>query len=86
MAGNQLSGSMPKSFGNLKNLENLFLMENRLSGPIPEEFGKLKLVRVEMGTNRFSSHLPEVNCIEGKLERFIVSDNNLTSQIPKSFI
>lgn len=38
---NNISGSIPERFGNLKNLESLDLYSNSLSGPIPDSLGKL---------------------------------------------
>jgi hypothetical protein len=38
---NQLSGTLPSEFGNLKNLEELILNDNDLSGTIPTELAGL---------------------------------------------
>ena len=42
---NDLEGTLPREFGQLKSLETLDLRQNRLSGPLPSELGELKGLR-----------------------------------------
>ncbi|KAI8548256.1 hypothetical protein RHMOL_Rhmol07G0259500 [Rhododendron molle] len=84
MSNNQLSGSIPASFGNLFKLTQLFLRANNLSGPIPQEFRNLKnLTVLQMDGNLLSGNLPDI-CEGGKLQYFSVDTNQLTGRIPKS--
>lgn len=42
---NNLSGRIPRQFGNLTNLVSLGLSQNQLSGTIPSSLGNLKSLR-----------------------------------------
>lgn len=45
MHGNNLTGTIPQSFGNLTNLVRLELQKNSLSGTIPASLGNIKTLK-----------------------------------------
>ncbi|XP_062201298.1 MDIS1-interacting receptor like kinase 2-like [Phragmites australis] len=80
---NQLSGSMPKTFGNLQNIQDLQLANNTISGEIPTTHGNLtQLNTLYLNSNELSGPIP----IElGKLinlHGLDLSNNKLTGPIP----
>ena len=59
LANNQLSGSIPSSFGSLSDLTGLYVSGNQLSGSIPSSFGSLSSLKyVELDNNRLSGSIP----------------------------
>ncbi|CAI8604176.1 unnamed protein product [Vicia faba] len=81
-----LIGSIPSSFGVLKNLESMVLLENGLSGRIPLEIGKLvKLKRLVLSGNNFSGSVPDNF---GGLRDLLILDlsrNSLSGKLPSTF-
>ncbi|XP_009597950.1 piriformospora indica-insensitive protein 2-like [Nicotiana tomentosiformis] len=81
-----LTGTIPTSFGNLKNLQSLVLVENRLKGEIPEALGGLiKLVRLVLSGNSFEGPIP---ASLGKLTNLLIFDTNrnfLSGSLPVTF-
>ncbi|MDY6991191.1 MAG: hypothetical protein SVR94_01115, partial [Pseudomonadota bacterium] len=60
LVGNQLSGPIPESLGQLSQLTELLLYSNQLSGPIPESLGQLsQLNDLELSSNQLSGPIPE---------------------------
>ncbi|CAJ2629527.1 unnamed protein product [Trifolium pratense] len=78
-----LIGNIPSSFGLLKNLQSLVLLENGLSGKIPQEIGNLvKLKRLVLSGNNFSGNIPNVF---GGLSDLLILDlsrNSLSGNLP----
>ncbi|KAJ0960979.1 hypothetical protein J5N97_001057 [Dioscorea zingiberensis] len=58
--GNKLSGSLPRSVGNLSTqLEHLSIGQNRISGNIPDDIGNLaNLTFLDMKQNLFTGSIP----------------------------
>ncbi|KAG6498356.1 hypothetical protein ZIOFF_046268 [Zingiber officinale] len=57
--GQNLSGTLSPSIGNLTNLEFVLLQNNSISGEIPAEIGKLsKLHTLDLSDNDFSGEIP----------------------------
>jgi len=89
LAGNQLSGALPKELGNLANLEELNLSFNPLSGEIPAALGnlsnlkKLWLVGNPIG-NQLSGALPSELGNLTNLEVLILNYNQLSGPLPQS--
>lgn len=89
LAGNQLTGEIPKELGNLTNLEELNLSFNPLSGEIPAELGNLSslkelwLVGNPVG-NQLSGALPEELGNLTNLEVLILNYNQLSGPLPQS--
>ncbi|XP_060194343.1 piriformospora indica-insensitive protein 2-like [Lycium barbarum] len=78
-----LTGTIPTSFGYLKNLQSLVLLENGLEGEIPEVLGNLsKLKRLVLADNNFVGPIP--NSI-GRLINLLILDtsrNFLSGALP----
>ncbi|XP_022154390.1 BRASSINOSTEROID INSENSITIVE 1-associated receptor kinase 1-like isoform X2 [Momordica charantia] len=79
---NNISGSIPERFGNLKNLESLDLYSNSLSGPIPDSLGKLtKLSALRLNNNSLSGAIP-MSLTNVPLKILDLSNNHLSGDIP----
>lgn len=78
-----LVGNMPSTFGVLKNLQSLVLLENGLTGNIPQEIGNLvKLKRLVLSGNNFSGNIPDMF---GGLSDLLILDlsrNSLSGTLP----
>ena len=89
LAGNQLTGEIPKELGDLTKLEELNLSFNQLSGEIPAALGnlsnlkKLWLVGNPVG-NQLSGALPEELGNLTNLEVLILNYNQLSGPLPQS--
>ncbi|KAF6986982.1 hypothetical protein CFC21_004662 [Triticum aestivum] len=82
---NQISGSIPKTFGKLQRIRKLQIFNNNLSGSLPQQFGDLiSLVEFGVSKNSLSGPLPANICSGGKLEYFDVSSNMFDGPIPSS--
>ncbi|KAJ0048406.1 hypothetical protein Pint_16389 [Pistacia integerrima] len=78
-----LIGTIPTSFGGLKRLQSLVLLENGLTGKIPMELGNLvSLRRLVLSGNRFNGEIPV--SFGGLTEVLIIdlSRNNLSGSMP----
>ncbi|KAJ8448494.1 LOW QUALITY PROTEIN: hypothetical protein Cgig2_012138 [Carnegiea gigantea] len=53
---NQLTGSVPESFGGLKNNKDLYvrLAKNKLSGPLPKSLGAVDFTVIDLSRNQFT--------------------------------
>ncbi|KAF2288967.1 hypothetical protein GH714_023148 [Hevea brasiliensis] len=59
MSRNKLSGRIPKTLGEMDNLESLDSSHNRLSGEIPQTFGKLsQLTDLQLSNNELTGSIP----------------------------
>ena len=82
---NNLSGTLPASIKNLKNLEVLDLAVNSLKGELPielTELSRIKVLRLELNT--FSGTLPENIGSMKKMEQFVAYGNKLEGSLPAS--
>jgi hypothetical protein len=81
--GNQLTGSIPREFGNLVNLQELWLSRNRLTGSIPSELGQLyQLTRLQLEGNQLSGSIPKELGNLMNLDYLWLYANQLTGTIP----
>ncbi|VAH00122.1 unnamed protein product [Triticum turgidum subsp. durum] len=82
---NQISRSIPKTFGKLQSLQDLRLYDNKLSGSLPQEFGDLiSLVELGLADNSLSGPLPINICSGGRLRHLNVFSNMFNGPIPSS--
>jgi len=85
MSKNNISGPVPSSLGNCKNLTYINLSRNNFAGLIPSEFGNLvNLVILDLSHNNLEGPLPLQlsNCT--KMDRFDVGFNFLNGTLPSS--
>ena len=83
LQGNNLSGAIPPSIGNLTELHTLSLSKNNLSGALPETLGNcVNLQYLHINQNKLTGVLPETlgNCQE--LLKVSLYDNMLSGAIP----
>ncbi|KAL1831870.1 hypothetical protein ACET3Z_001521 [Daucus carota] len=80
-----LTGSLPTTIGNLKNLKNLILVGCGFTGLIPESIGFMQeLVYLSLNQNSFSGHVPASIGNLSKLYWLDLADNKLSGEIPVS--
>ncbi|XP_044461735.1 leucine-rich repeat receptor protein kinase HPCA1-like isoform X2 [Mangifera indica] len=80
-----LTGSLPTTIGDLKNLTSLILVGCGLSGPIPDSIGHLsKLVYLSLNSNSFIGPIPRTIGNLAELYWLDLADNKLTGTIPVS--
>ena len=78
-----LSGDIPESLGNLKNVWWFCLHNSNLSGPIPESLGNLESVLTfVLSSNNLTGRIPESFSKLSNLYDFYLSDNNITGNLP----
>ncbi|KAL7601123.1 hypothetical protein Lser_V15G23872 [Lactuca serriola] len=85
LSRNMLSGTLPKCFGLLPNLQVLILSSNRLSGVIPSSLGNLasSLQWLSLNNNCFQGELPKTlaNCTN--LTLLDLGENRFSGSVPK---
>ncbi|KAI3818335.1 hypothetical protein L1987_12140 [Smallanthus sonchifolius] len=81
-----LTGQIPISFGNLKKLQSLVLIDNGLSGGLPVSISELtRLKRLVISGNLFTGKIPESY---GDLSELLIMDlsrNSLSGSLPLTF-
>lgn len=85
LSSHNLSGTIPKSFGNLTNLSHLDLSKNHLRGTIPATIGNLdSITTVSFYSNKLSGTIPFSIGKLIHLTNLDLSANQLTGVIPSS--
>ena len=84
---NNLTGTIPEEFWNLKKMHILDLSQNNLTGFIPKEIENLSnLEWFKLFQNNFKGNIPEEIGHLDKLNILDFSDNKLNGNIPRSII
>ena len=82
---NNISGTLPESIGELKNLRILELSFNRISGTLPASLGNLsKLEMLAFNGNALTGNVPESLGAIKNLKQIHLSSNFLTGSLPGS--
>jgi len=85
LGGNQISGKIPATIGNLINLTLLTMENNSLGGNIPTTFGKFqKLQKLNLGANKLSGELGAHIGNLTQLFHLELADNLFEGNIPLS--
>uniref|UniRef100_A0ACD5Z6P1 Uncharacterized protein n=1 Tax=Avena sativa TaxID=4498 RepID=A0ACD5Z6P1_AVESA len=86
LGGNNFSGKIPDSIGQLKRLEELHLGQNNMSGELPSALSNCtNLITVDLKSNNFSGELAKVNFSSLlDLKTLDLLYNNFTGTIPES--
>ena len=83
LAGNGLSGTIPRELGELTHLQELSFHINDLSGTIPPELGQLaRLKLLELEFNQLSGRIPRELSGLTNLQRLGLAVNQLSGVIP----
>ncbi|MDM8525396.1 leucine-rich repeat domain-containing protein [Desulfococcaceae bacterium HSG8] len=83
LSGNNLTGTIPPSLGNLLSLEQLDLYDNHLTGEIPQELGNLpELKALRLYINQLSGSVPPELGNLSNLEGLDLGENQLSGAIP----
>lgn len=87
VSGNQISGIIPDSFGELGSLVALNLSRNMLHGVIPVNFSKIKdLKSLSLSSNNLTGPIPTSFGKLKSLEVLELFSNSLSGQIPEDLV
>ena len=85
LLANGLTGPIPETIGQLKNLQDLYLGGNQLTGSIPETIGQLKnLQDLYLNGNQLTGPIPETLGQLENLQYLYLDGNELTGCIPSA--
>ena len=85
LSGNQLTGSIPETLGQLNNLKYLSLSGNQLTGSIPETLGQLNNLKyLSLSGNQLTGPIPETLGQLNNLRSLFLYLNQLTGSIPET--
>ncbi|XP_004498388.1 probable inactive receptor kinase At4g23740 [Cicer arietinum] len=83
LASNNITGSFPSGFSELKNLTFLFLQFNKFSGPLPFDFAVWSnLTVVNLSNNSFNGSIPLSVTNLTHLSSLVLANNTLSGEIP----
>uniref|UniRef100_A0A5B7AC43 non-specific serine/threonine protein kinase n=1 Tax=Davidia involucrata TaxID=16924 RepID=A0A5B7AC43_DAVIN len=86
-SGNQITGTIPPSFGDLVSLVALNLSWNLLQGPIPSSFGQMSSLKcLSLAGNNLTGSIPVSLGQLHSLEVLELSTNSLSGEIPKDLV
>ncbi|KAL1802634.1 hypothetical protein ACET3Z_031281 [Daucus carota] len=86
LSGNNLTGEIPKSIGDMLILEVIDLAENYLTGSIPSSIGNCSYLKaLDLGNNNLFGPLPSSLGQLLQLQSMHLSNNNISGEIPISF-
>ncbi|KAL7122891.1 hypothetical protein ACP275_01G072100 [Erythranthe tilingii] len=83
LRSNDINGSFPLDFGNLKNLTFIYLQHNNFSGNLPVDFSVWKnLTIVNLSGNRFNGSVPPSLSGLSRLIALNLANNSLSGEVP----
>ncbi|CAA6661938.1 unnamed protein product [Spirodela intermedia] len=84
LAGNGLTGPIPRRIANLSQLVSLQLQQNQLSGELPGELGALgeKLLRLDLSENHLIGPIPPSLGNLSAINHLILFKNQIDGEIP----
>ncbi|XP_059640604.1 LRR receptor-like serine/threonine-protein kinase RPK2 [Cornus florida] len=86
-SGNQISGTLPPTFGDFASLVALNLSWNLLQGPIPSSFSLISNLKcLSLAGNNLTSSIPTSLGQLHSLEVLELSSNSLSGEIPKGLV
>ncbi|GJN38630.1 hypothetical protein PR202_gb27690 [Eleusine coracana subsp. coracana] len=85
VSSNQLTGKIPESFGNLKNLSLMYLYQNQFTGTIPASIVLLPMLSdIKIFDNQLSGELPPELGKHSPLSNLEMDDNLLSGPLPET--
>ncbi|ERN16864.1 probable LRR receptor-like serine/threonine-protein kinase At1g74360 [Amborella trichopoda] len=85
LTGNNFSGEIPTTIGNMKKLSLLHLGSNNFSGHLPPELAQIPLVVLNVSRNGFTGDIPARLGSMACLQNLDLSVNNFSGDFPASF-
>jgi len=83
LMGNNVSGNLTPSFGNLDSLKYVYLIDNKIGGSIPTSIGNLSALRtLNLGANFLTGSIPSSLGMLFALTNLDLYANALTGEIP----
>lgn len=83
LRSNDISGTFPSDFTNLKNLSMLYLQFNNFSGPLPTDFSAWENLSVlNLSNNRFDGSIPKSISSLTQLSDLDLANNSISGEIP----
>ncbi|KAL2230429.1 UNVERIFIED_CONTAM: Receptor-like protein EIX2 [Sesamum indicum] len=85
LSGNQLTGEIPASIGNMSSIFVIDLSSNNLTGTIPTSIGKCSYLKVlDLGKNNLSGEIPDSIGQLNQLQSLHLNDNLVAGNLPLS--
>ncbi|KAK4383669.1 Receptor-like protein EIX1 [Sesamum angolense] len=85
LSGNQLTGEIPASIGNMSLISVIDLSSNNLTGTIPSSIGKCSYLKVvDLGNNNLSGEIPNSIGQLNQLQSLHVKNNLIAGNLPLS--
>ncbi|KAJ4800339.1 Receptor-like protein kinase [Rhynchospora pubera] len=86
LGGNQISGTIPNSVGQLRSLTLLSIGNNMISGEIPREISHLEqILELDLAKNNLTGKIPDALGNLSRITQLNLNENNLNGNIPTSF-
>jgi hypothetical protein len=81
---NQLSGPIPSSLRDLRDMSHLSLQNNQLRGSIPSSLGKLNRLNIlDLSSNLLGGSIPSSLVSLTNLQDLLINNNSLSGPVPE---